>query len=206
MADLNDQNASQSVKVTGAASSGVESNYLDVDAQNAAKTTIRDPASGTGVTTTTGSGSTAGKQLLDVQANLTSGQLVPTITNKLRMRLNTSNTTVVSAYTSLFNRSGTGLFFGFQLGFNNANVRIKLTVDGGIVFENTLAEFQNFQFNDTTTTRTQMGGFITTIGNTFDFSTRYAIPYSSSIDISVQRSDGSNHTNNNWIVFLTEDT
>ena len=143
---------------------------------------------------------------LKVAASLSSGQLVPTITNKIRMRLNTSNVTVVAVYTSLFNRSGTGLFFGFQTAFNSSNVRIKLTIDGGVVFENTLAEFQNFEINDTSTTRVQMGGFLTTVGNVLDFSSRYAIPYSSSVDISVQRSDGSNHVNNNWIVFLTEDT
>jgi len=139
-------------------------------------------------------------------ANLSSGQLVPTITNKLRFRLNTSNTAVVAAYTTLFSRSGTGLFFGFQTAFNSSNVRIKLTIDGGIVFEDTLANFQAFQINDTSTTRVQMGGFLTTVGNTFDFSSRFAIPYASTIDISVQRSDGSNHNNTNWLVILTEDT
>lgn len=178
MADLSDINAAQSIKIIGSDSSGVETFPVNSNS--------------------------SGRLLVD--ANLTSGQLVPTITNKLRLRLNTSTVTVVAAYTSLFSRSGTGLFFGFQTAFNSSNVRVKLTIDDGIVFENTLAEFQNFQINDTSTTRVQMGGFLTTVGNVLDFSSRYAIPYSSSIDISVQRSDGSNHNNLNWLVILTEDT
>lgn len=134
------------------------------------------------------------------------GQLVPTITNKLRVEYSTSSSTVGSAYSTLYTRTGTGLFFGFQADFNSANVRLRLTIDSGVIFTITVADLKLFQFNDTTTTRTQMGGFWTTIGNTVDFSSRFAIPYSSSILIEMQRSDATNHTNNNYMVILTEDT
>lgn len=135
-----------------------------------------------------------------------SGTIVPTISNKFRVHTNTSVISVVSAYTSLYSRSGTGLFFGFQADFNSANVTVKLTIDSGIVFEVTVADIKLFQFNDTSAGRCQMGGFFTTIGNTLDFSSRFAIPYTASVDLSVKRSDATNHSNNNWIVLLTEDT
>lgn len=145
---------------------------------------------------------------LKVDANFTvlGGQLVPTITNKLRVRYSTTPAVIGAAYSTVYTRSGTGLFFGFQTDFNSANVSIRLTIDSGQIFELTQADIKLFQFNDTTTTRTQMGGFLTTIGNTLDFSSRYAIPYTSSVLIEVKRSDATNHQLNNYIVFLTEDT
>lgn len=140
-----------------------------------------------------------------VDANLNSGQLVPTITNQFRIRYNVGNVTAPAAYATLFSRSGTGLFFGFQASFNNANVDIKLTIDGGTVFEINLNDIKQFHFNDTGDTRMQLGGFLTTNGNTLDFSSKFAIPYTTDLKIEVKRSDGSNHNNTNWIVFLTED-
>lgn len=134
------------------------------------------------------------------------GQLVPTITNKFRVRYSTTPATVVAAYSTVYTRSGTGLFFGFQLDFNSANISIRLTIDGGQVFEVILNDIKSFQFNDTSTTRMQMGGFWSTVGNTLDFSSKYAIPYASSVLIEVKRSDGTNHTMNQYMVFLTEDT
>lgn len=143
---------------------------------------------------------------LNVNANIDSGEIVPTITNKFRIRSNITNVTVPAAYTTLFSRSGTGLFFGFQVAFNSANIDIKLTIDGGTVFELNLNTIKQFEFNDTTASRMQLGGFLTTISNKLDFSSKFAIPYDTSVSIDVKRSDGSDHINNNWIVFLTEDT
>ncbi len=178
MADLTDLQAAQATKIIGADLTGAET--FPVNANS------------------------AGRMLVD--ANLTSGQLVPTITNKFRIRLNIANVNVVAAYTTLFSRSGTGLFFGFQAAFNSDKVTIKLTIDSGIVFELNLTDIKQFEFNDTTAGRMQMGGFLTTLGDKLDFSTKYAIPYTSSVVLEVKRSDGANHVNSNWIVFLTEDT
>lgn len=143
---------------------------------------------------------------LKVDANLTQTQLIPLMTNKFRVRYSTSSATAGAAYSTVFSRSGTGLFFGFQTDFNSANVRLRLTIDSGQIFEITVTDLKLFQFNDTSTTRMQMGAFWATVGNTVDFSTKYAIPYSTSITIEMQRSDGSNHTLNNYMVLLTEDT
>lgn len=62
MADLDNLQAAQTVKVAGASASGVESNYQQVDANGSALTTVRDPSSGAGVTTSL----VGAKQSLDV--------------------------------------------------------------------------------------------------------------------------------------------
>lgn len=134
------------------------------------------------------------------------GQLVPTITNKFRVRYSIAPAVVGAAYSTIYTRSGTGLFFGFQADFNSAKVYLKLTIDSGQIFEITIEDLKKFQFNDTSTTRTQAGNFWTTIGNTVDFSSKFAIPYNTDVTIEMKRSDGSNHQMNNYMVFLTEDT
>src|ERR1700740_2241110 len=65
MADLSEQQASGSVKITGSTSGGVETNYLTVDSNGSARSTINDPTSGTGITTS--SNGVAANQLLHVQ-------------------------------------------------------------------------------------------------------------------------------------------
>lgn len=145
-----------------------------------------------------------GDKRLFTDAHLDSGELVPTITNKFRIRSNVGDININTSYTVLFTRSGEGLFFGFQTGFNNSDIIIKLTLDTAIVFELSLDDIRQFQFNDTTTTRTQMGGFLTTIGNVLDFSSKFAIPYETGFTIEAKTGSGT-HKNNNWIVFLTED-
>lgn len=147
-----------------------------------------------------------GRLRVDANFSVLGGQLVPTITNKLRVRYSTTSATVGSAYSTIYTRSGTGLFFGFQADFNSANVRLRLTIDSGQIFEITVADLKLFQFNDTTTTRMQMGGFWATVGNTVDFSVKYAIPYTSSVLLEMQRSDGVNHQMSQYMVILTEDT
>lgn len=145
---------------------------------------------------------------LKVDANLTPTQLVPTITNKLRIRTNVGNVLLPAAgtFVTLYTRSGTGLFFGFQTAYNSDKVNIRLTIDGGQVFSLNLATIKDFQFNDTSTTRMQMGGFLSTVGNMLDFSSRYAIPYTTSVLLEAASSDGNNHNNTNWLVIQTEDT
>lgn len=144
---------------------------------------------------------------LMVDANL-SGEIVPTITNKLRFRTNIGDVALpnTGVYQTLFSYTGSGLFFGFQTGFDNAKVKIKLTIDGGQVFDLLLDDIKKFEFNDTTTTRCQAGAFLTTIGNVLDFSSRFAIPYESSVLLQAASNDGANHKNLNWITILTEDT
>lgn len=285
MADLSEIQASQSVKVAGAGpTSGIESNYLDVDAngfigsrlydasgsainlgqatmtaslpvvissnqsaipvsqsgtwtvqpgntQNTTPWLTQDAADGpvtpgtvatksqlgaaqyntTPPTLTNGQQASLqstvdGKLKVDASFSVLGGQFVPTITNKLRVRYAVGNVNVPAAYTTIYTRSGTGLFFGFQTDFNSANVRLRLTIDGGQIFEITVATLKLFQFNDTSATRMQMGGWWTTIGNTVDFSMRFPIPYTSTILIEMQRSDGVDHTMSQYMVILTEDT
>lgn len=145
---------------------------------------------------------------LKVDASLTSGQLVPTITNKLRFRYAIADVTLpnTGVYQTIYTRSGTGLFFGVQMGFDNANVAIRLTIDGGVVFDLPLQDIKKFEFNDTTDGRMQMGGFLTAVGNFFDFSSRFAIPYSSSILIQAAVSDATAHKLKQYISIHTEDT
>ena len=147
---------------------------------------------------------------LQTSANLDSGQLVPTITNKFRIRSNIGTIALPAGspgiFVTLFTRSGEGLFFGFQASFNNENVDIRLIIDGGEVFTLGLDDIRDFQFNDTSTTRVQKGGFLTTIGNTLDFSSKFAIPYETDVTIEARASNpGGAKVNQNWIVFLTED-
>lgn len=145
---------------------------------------------------------------LKVDANLNSGQLVPTITNKLRIRYNIADVSLpnTGVYQTVYSRSGTGLFFGVQLGFDNANVNIRLTIDGGQVFDLPLNDVKLFEFNDTTDGRIQMGGFLTAVGNVLDFSSRYSIPYSSSILIQAATNDSAAHKLKRYMIIQTEDT
>lgn len=149
---------------------------------------------------------TAGR--LRVDADLKSGQLVPTITNKLRFRYAIADVTLpnTGVYQTIYSRSGTGLFFGTQLGFDNAKVAVRVTIDGGVVFDLSLDDVKKFEFNDTTDGRMQMGGFLTAVGNVFDFSSRFAIPYSTSILIEASSTDGSNHKLKQYMSIHTEDT
>lgn len=192
----------------------VNANFI-LNANGYIKTRVRASAftSGTvSITSFSSDGTTnvnalqAGTWNTNVDFSVLGGKFVPTITPNFRVHTNITNVTVPAAYTNLYNRSGTGLFFGFQTDFNSANVYVKLTIDGNIVFEQIVNDIKQFQFNDTSAARCQMGGFLTTIGNTLDFSTRYAIPYNSSVSLDVKRSDTTNHTNNNFIIFLTEDS
>lgn len=226
MADLSDLQAATTAKLVGSDSSGLETNAVGADSSGNLQ--VIDAADGPVTPGTVASKSiltgmqyntaapapTNGQQLamqstidgrLKVDADI-SGDIVPTITNKFRIRLNTTNVTVPAAYTTLFSRTGTGLFFGFQASFNSAAIDIRLTIDSATVFEINLNDIKQFQFNDTGATRMQLGGFLTTVGNTLDFSCKFAIPYASNVAVDVRRSDGTNHTNTNWIVFLTEDT
>lgn len=148
----------------------------------------------------------SGAVKVDPNFTVVGGALVPSISNKFRVRYSTTPAVVGSAYSTIYTRSGTGLFFGFQSEFNSANVRLRITVDSQQIFEGTVADLKLFQFNDTSTTRIQMGGFWTTIGNTIDFSLKYGMPYLTSVTIEMQRSDVTNHQMNQYIVFLTEDT
>jgi hypothetical protein len=146
-----------------------------------------------------------GKRRMLVDSKLDSGQLVPTITNKLKIRYSVTDISLTTSYTTLFSRSGTGLFFGFQTAYDHSAISIKLIVDGGTVFEITLDDIRQFQFNDTSTTKTQMGAFLTTIGNVLDFSSKFAIPYGTNVTIQARTLSGT-RKNKNWIMFLTEDT
>lgn len=180
MADIIDIESTTPVKIVGSETDGTEQLPVESEA------------------------GTDGRGRLLVSAALASGELVPTITNKFRVRSNVGDININTSYTSLFSRSGEGLFFGFQLAFNSDGIIIKLTLDSAIVFELSLDDVRQFQFNDTSTGRTQMGGFLTTIGNVLDFSSKFAIPYGTDLDISVKTVTGTKK-NTNWIVFLTED-
>ena len=185
MADLDGKQASQSVKIVGNDSSGVE--------QVPVESTVDDD----------------GKGRMLVDAKLKSGELVPTITNKLRIRTNSGvsvNLPNTNVFQTLYTRSGTGLFFGFQAGFTNDKVDIRLTIDGGVVFTLSLDEIRTFQFNDTTTTRCQAGSFLTTIGNVLDFSSRFAIPYTTSVLIEAASNNSIAHACTTWMSIHTEDT
>lgn len=143
---------------------------------------------------------------MKVDTSVLGGQFVPTITNKFRVRYDLTDQTVGAAYSTVYSRSGTGLFFGFQADYNSANVEIRVTIDSGQIFDVTIADLKLFQFNDTTTTRMQSGGFWTTVGNTVDFSLKFPIPYTSSVLIENKRTDGTSHTMSQYMIFLTEDS
>lgn len=147
-----------------------------------------------------------GKMVAD--ANLNSGQLVPTITNKLRFRYDIADVTLpgTGVYQTIYTRSGTGLFFGFQVESDNSKINVRLTIDGGQVFDLPLDDIKTFQFNDTTDGRIQMGGFLTAIGNVLDFSSRFAIPYTTSVLVEMASNDATNHKKKRYIVIQTEDT
>ena len=140
------------------------------------------------------------KDRLRVNASLT-------MTNQFRIHTNITNVALNSVtYTTLYTRTGTGLFFGFQTAFDVPDIDIRLTVDTGVVFVINLITIRQFQFNDTTAARMQAGSFLTTINNVLDFSAKFPIPYLTDIKIDARTSDASAHFNTNWIIFITEDS
>lgn len=176
-------------------------NDNDTDGQNVNIVDPVDPSKKAKVET-----DSEGDDRLYVDANLKPSQLVPTITTNLRIRTNIGDISLSSdpTYDTLFSRSGAGLFFGFQTGFDGSTIKIKLVIDGGEVFDLLLDDIRDFQFNDTSTTRCQAGAFLTTIGNVLDFSSRFAIPYTTSISLQATSVSGG-RKNKNWLVILTED-
>lgn len=130
----------------------------------------------------------------------------PTITRKTRSIISTASITAGAAYATMYTRSGSGLFFGFQADFNSALVSIKLTLDSDVIFEHTITDLKTLQFNDTGTTRFQLGGWWGTVGNTIDFSPKHGIPYATTVLIEIKRTDATNHANNNYVIFLTQET
>lgn len=142
---------------------------------------------------------------VDPNFSVPGGTLVPSITNKLRVRYSLTDANIGSAYSTIYTRTGTGLFFGFQMDFNSSKVRVKMTIDSGAIFEITVDDIKLFQFTDVGATRMQIGGFWTNVGNAIDFSSKYPIPYET-ITIEVQRTDAVDHTMLQYMIFLTEDS
>lgn len=119
MADLTEQQSSQAVKLTGASTTGVESNYLQVDSHQSAQVGLYDSA---GNVITASSNGFAGNQLLHVQTPDT-----------------TTATTALGALNATVSIAVAGLSsVGFQLAAGTlvGTITPQCSVDGGTTWVN----------------------------------------------------------------------
>lgn len=128
MADLNSLQAAQTVKVAGATGSGTETNFLDVDINNSVKSTIRDPVSGSGVTSTL----IGSKQSLDVNVTASAPNSDKTGSGTLNALNSLIAADTQGCATVSFNISGTW----------SATLSLQATLDGSAWFSITGQDVQ----------------------------------------------------------------
>jgi hypothetical protein len=138
MADLNDQQAAQTVKVTGSSTGGLEDNYLGVDSNQAAKTTVRDPSTGAGVTTSL----VGAKQSLDVNVTASAPNSDKTGSGTITALNGSVAVNTQGCAAVMFNVSGTWV----------ATLTIQATLDGTTWFTVTGQDAQTGLALTTTTT------------------------------------------------------
>jgi hypothetical protein len=111
--------------------------------------------------------------------------------SKLRIEPDTTGWDIdTSGYTEIYNYSGKGLLYGFQMEVNNKKYIIKFTVDGEVIFDLN-AEEVGYLFAFTENNPPQSGSFIRFENNYkyFDFSVKTGIRYNSNVKIEVKSTD-----------------
>jgi hypothetical protein len=111
-----------------------------------------------------------------------------TISKKLRLDRNFTQQTVNNTYSTIYSYSGSGLFFGFHVDTDNANLEVRLTLDFDVIFEDLSVSDLNLLDWNMGFGAFQDGQFFNSgTGGDFDFSPRYPIPYTSNITIEAKR-------------------
>jgi hypothetical protein len=136
-------------------------------------------------------------------------QVTPIFSSKLRQRLQTATISITSAvtYDTIFTRTGSGLFIGFNLEFAANRAVVKLQIDDDIILDGVdIATLNGFVFTGATMDKRQNGQGAVTSASVYDFSMRYPIEYKTSITISARLSGGAALNFNQGVVYLTEET
>lgn len=103
-------------------------------------------------------------------------------------------------YATAYTYSGSGLFYGFYLDFNNKNVTTKLTIDGEQIFE---LDISNATVGDDDWCGLGVNGS----DDVLKFcASPYPILYDTSVLIEVKRSSGSNKTLQHYLVWISKET
>lgn len=172
-----------------------------ITAQRALHTNLRNN-SGTEV------GTSASPLFIDASA--TTFLAADAFTSKTRVVVLTSAVTLATgSCTNFFTYSGSGLFHGFNAEFNNAQVIVKLTVDGETIFDGaSIATLNSLLVTGNDVARRQNGTGIVTSSATLDWSMKKPIKYSSNITICADANGGVllSRSFSQGIVYLSKET
>lgn len=130
---------------------------------------------------------------------------LPTLTSKFRILYDETNQSVTSSYVTLYSYSGSGVFFGSSLNFNNTDVRVRLSIDGEEIFALTLDELSNIESASAFGNDYSSSNLIyvnQTSDDIFNMYFPHGIYYASSVVIQAQRSGSFNRTQDNQIVYI----
>jgi len=130
---------------------------------------------------------------------------LPTITlgsKNIRIKSLTNHVDIHAGYSNVFLKKGKGLFFGFNIYFDNDSVRVRFTIDEtNEVFALVLSDIKDLQCEGT-----PIFDMIShCAGNLMGVTFKNPIPYDKSISIQVQKSSKFKVNINKCIVALTEE-
>ena len=122
---------------------------------------------------------------------------------KLRVIFEMNDTTVPTAYTTMYSYSGSGLFYAMYLDFNHHSVETKLTIDGTeVILEIVLEDLEKI-FGASIEDSCGIG---ITNGDRLKFCPPAPIPYESQVLIESRRTTSPDRNLNRLLVTLTKET
>lgn len=124
----------------------------------------------------------------------------PVSTSKYRIDSGGPIGSIGTTYVTVYTYSGTGLFYGFYLDFNDKDVEIKLTIDGEQILELELTA-------STSGNDDWCGLGVNSSDDVIKFcATPYPILYDTNVTIEVRRTDNANKTLQNYLVWISKET
>jgi hypothetical protein len=133
----------------------------------------------------------------------------PNISNKFRVREDGSNVALGTGDTTLFTYSGSGLFYGFSIGFSNhTDITVKLEIDAVTIWDlafDDIAESQTIAPGDTGAIHfgAAWGPMYNSKNSMLLFVPPGPIPYATSITISGRRAPGGGQPRQKLAQFIT---
>lgn len=155
-------------------------------------------------------GNTGDRLKVDAAISGSSGASANSFTSKTRVIVQTSTINLANgSYTDIFNYSGSGLLYGFNVEFNNTAIIVRLQVDGETVFSGvSIATLNGLLGTGNDAARRQAGTGIVTSSATIDWSLKQPLKYNSSVVISADANGGVllSRSFTQGIIYLSKET
>jgi len=124
-----------------------------------------------------------------------------TVSSKLRHDFSEVDITVPSTFTTVYSYTGSGKLFSGGFQFDDSAVRLKLTVDGEIIFNMTMTDAELFSDSNGSFVKAKVADLL------YEFDVkRCPMVYLINVRFEVQRTDGSDHKMQRSAVTLTKET